>query len=66
MHASATRPAEAMVSAEQLYKAGDKVMHGSFGQGVIVDVRGDVVSVAFPGKGVKKLAASIAPLQKLS
>lgn len=66
MHASATRPAGQMVSAEQLYKSGDKVMHQSFGQGVIVDVRGDVVSVAFPGKGVKKLAASIAPLQKLS
>lgn len=53
-------------SAEQLYKVGDKVLHQSFGQGIIVELRGDVVSVAFPGKGIKKLAASIAPLQKVA
>lgn len=54
------------VTAEIVYKAGEKVRHQTFGDGVIVDVRGDVVSVAFPGKGVKKLAASIAPLEKLA
>lgn len=57
---------QTVTSAEQLYKVGDKVMHQSFGQGVIVELRGDVVSVAFPGKGIKKLAASIAPLQKVA
>ncbi len=51
--------------AEELYKTGEKVMHNSFGEGVIVEVRGDVVTVAFPGKGIKKLAASVAPLKKI-
>ncbi|OGC81588.1 MAG: hypothetical protein A2V81_04905 [Candidatus Abawacabacteria bacterium RBG_16_42_10] len=51
--------------AEELYKVGEKVMHNSFGEGVIVEIRGDVVTVAFPGKGIKKLAASIAPLKKI-
>ncbi len=55
-----------VVSAEQMYHVGDKVIHQSFGQGIIVELRGDVVSVAFPGKGIKKLAASIAPLQKVA
>lgn len=54
------------ITAEVLYKVGEKVRHKSFGDGVVVEVRGDVLSVAFPGKGVKKLASSIAPLEKLA
>ncbi|MBI4836660.1 MAG: UvrD-helicase domain-containing protein [Candidatus Abawacabacteria bacterium] len=54
------------ITAEVLYKTGEKVRHKSFGDGLVVEVRGDVISVAFPGKGVKKLAASIAPLEKLA
>ncbi len=46
---------------------GDKVSHTFFGNGIVVDVKGGVVTVAFedPGVGVKKLALSVAPLKKL-
>jgi hypothetical protein len=47
--------------------SGDKVFHNAFGNGIVVDVRGGVVTVAFedPRVGVKKLALSIAPLKKI-
>lgn len=65
---SPMQPSVATFSKVELvvYKVGEKVRHQSFGDGMIVDVRGDVLSVAFPGKGVKKLASSIAPLEKLA
>lgn len=44
---------------------GDRVAHTIFGNGIVVDVTGGVVTVAFedPKIGVKKLALSIAPLK---
>jgi DNA helicase-2/ATP-dependent DNA helicase PcrA len=47
------------------FKTGDKVSHPKFGQGIVVEVRGDVLKVAFAGLGIKKLSASIAPLTKI-
>lgn len=46
---------------------GDKVSHATFGEGVIVNIQGDVATVAFkkPSVGIKKLALSIAPLDKI-
>lgn len=46
---------------------GDRVSHRSFGEGVVLSVSGGVVTIAFkdPGVGVKKLAISIAPIEKL-
>jgi DNA helicase-2/ATP-dependent DNA helicase PcrA len=46
---------------------GDRVHHGIFGKGIVVDVQGGVVTVAFEDSkiGVKKLALSVAPLKKL-
>ncbi|MBN1494953.1 UvrD-helicase domain-containing protein [Candidatus Peregrinibacteria bacterium] len=46
---------------------GDKVMHTTFGEGVVVSVQGDVATVAFkdPNAGIKRLALSIAPLIKM-
>lgn len=46
---------------------GDKVSHTIFGTGIVVDVTGGVVTVAFEDikVGVKKLALSIAPLKKV-
>jgi DNA helicase-2/ATP-dependent DNA helicase PcrA len=49
---------------EKSFAAGDKVMHPAFGKGTVVAVNGDMVSVAFDGRGVKKLVASLAPLEK--
>jgi DNA helicase-2/ATP-dependent DNA helicase PcrA len=47
------------------YKSGDKVNHPQFGIGRIVQIQGGILKVAFEGKGVKSLAASIAPLEKV-
>ncbi|MBI3788654.1 MAG: DNA helicase UvrD, partial [Ignavibacteriales bacterium] len=50
------------------FRAGDKVKHASFGSGVVIASRvmgeDEEVEVAFVGKGVKKLLASIAGLKK--
>ncbi|HYF91371.1 MAG TPA: DNA helicase PcrA [Symbiobacteriaceae bacterium] len=37
---------------------GDRVRHGKFGDGVVRDVRGDTITVHFPGTGQKVLVAS--------
>lgn len=47
------------------YAIGNRVLHSDFGKGTIVLISGDVLSVAFEGKGIKKLLASIAPLEKM-
>lgn len=46
---------------------GDRVHHSIFGDGIVVDVQGGVVTVAFEDSkiGVKKLALSVAPLKKI-
>lgn len=46
------------------YQEGDRVKHKSFGIGIVVQAKGDEVSVAFEGVGIKKLVSSIAPLKK--
>ncbi len=50
------------------YKVGDRVYHSRFGEGTIIAIdsqRDDqYLQVAFPNQGIKKLAASIAPLEK--
>jgi DNA helicase-2/ATP-dependent DNA helicase PcrA len=38
--------------------AGDRVTHPKFGEGVVRDVRGDTITVHFPGAGQKILVAS--------
>lgn len=48
------------------FAAGDAVRHPVFGQGLVVAVRGGVIEVNFGGSvGVKKLAISIAPIEKV-
>ncbi|MBI4235646.1 UvrD-helicase domain-containing protein [Candidatus Peregrinibacteria bacterium] len=46
---------------------GDRVTHGIFGQGIVIDITGGVITVAFEDSkvGVKKLALSIAPLKRV-
>ncbi len=44
---------------------GDNVRHQVFGTGLVTHIDGSVVTVAFRGKGVKKLNVAFAPLQKL-
>ena len=55
--------------AEQLgLKVGDDVVHGKFGEGVILDVKGEgdkaEATVRFPGVGEKILLLAWAPLKK--
>ena len=63
-----TPTAQAEPRTEQQYQPGDRVYHPAFGTGVVVSsllARGDEeVTVAFEGKGVKKLSAAYAPLQR--
>lgn len=44
---------------------GDNVKHQVFGTGVVTHIDGTVVTVAFKGKGVKKLNVAFAPLEKV-
>ena len=60
---------EKEVQAEAQFKAGDKVKHALFGEGVVIEskVKGEdeEIQVAFVGKGVKRLLASVAKLKKV-
>lgn len=47
-------------------ETGARVKHQLFGIGTVVEVDGDMLSIAFKGKGIKKLNASFAPLELLS
>jgi DNA helicase-2/ATP-dependent DNA helicase PcrA len=51
------------------FKAGDRVSHGLFGEGIVLKVEpaleDEEVTVAFPGKGTKTLLASFAKLRKV-
>ena len=53
--------------AEEKFADGDKVNHPSFGDGIVVERRGDLITIAFTDKkfGIKKFAANIAPLEKI-
>jgi DNA helicase-2/ATP-dependent DNA helicase PcrA len=46
-----------------VYSVGDRVKHTSFGVGEILEVRGDILAVEFENGSLKKLVASIAPLE---
>ncbi len=47
-------------------RMGDHVRHSVFGRGTVISVKGDIVTVAFDGRGVKQLSAAFAKLQKES
>ncbi len=51
------------------FSPGDQVRHSSWGVGTIVAVKGigpkSEITVAFPNKGLKRLAAGIAPIERI-
>lgn len=47
------------------YKDGERVIHETFGPGLIVASQGDTLTIAFSKAGLKKLSAAIAPLRKI-
>ena len=54
--------------AEARFQTGDEVVHEVFGQGIVIESRlsgGDEqVTVAFAGVGLKRLMASMAPMER--
>jgi len=67
--ASTPAPRSASRSDSDQFNAGDKVRHGTFGEGIVVSSSGATgetqVTVAFSGHGVKRLMLSFAPLEKI-
>lgn len=49
----------------QKFRDGEKVNHPEFGEGVVISTQGDIVTVAFKQKGIKKLAIEFAKLKKI-
>jgi hypothetical protein len=47
------------------YKTGDTIKHAEWGEGTIILIAGDVISAAFKGLGIKKIVASVAPIEKV-
>jgi DNA helicase-2/ATP-dependent DNA helicase PcrA len=47
------------------FNIGDRVMHKKFGEGLVVEVKGDTIKVMFDSAGLKHMALGIAPLKKL-
>ncbi len=45
-------------------KDGDRVSHPDFGKGMVISREGDLVTVAFPKLGLRKLSVKYAPLTK--
>lgn len=44
-------------------KVGCKVKHKKFGIGTIIQIKGDIATIAFEGVGIKQLSLAIAPLE---
>ncbi|MHB8631180.1 MAG: ATP-dependent helicase [Candidatus Limnocylindria bacterium] len=66
--AQVNRAARSATTGDTRFRAGDKVRHASFGEGIVVTsaprADDEEVTVAFPANGVKKLMASFAGLEK--
>lgn len=46
-------------------KGGERVIHREFGDGIVVSVSGDIVTVAFKKAGIKRFSAEFAKLKRL-
>ena len=61
------RPQAAKAGAARTFSTGDRVRHAKFGVGTVVSAQPSgsdtILTVAFPGEGVKKLMAGMAPLE---
>jgi len=47
------------------FRDGDRVNHPDFGQGIVIGQDSNLITVAFPKIGIKKLAKRVAPLEKI-
>ena len=46
-------------------KAGDKIKHKAFGEGMVVSVNGKNLTISFPNKGIKILNIDFAPIKRI-
>ncbi len=64
-----SKPKESKVGDYSKYKAGVRVKHVKFGEGMIINVKGEgdnlIVNVAFNGVGIKALSVKYAPMEIL-
>ncbi len=51
---------------ETSYQIGTRIRHAEWGEGTIIQIAGDVLSVAFSGRGIQKIVASVAPIEVVS
>lgn len=60
-------PFENLANKNEL-KDGDKVLHETFGEGIVINISGGVIVIAFKNRchGIKKFALSVAPLTKIT
>jgi len=59
------RDTHIQASPKETFVQGDRVNHGKFGPGLVLESQGNIVTVMFDREGRKKLAADIAPLTKI-
>ena len=61
------KPPEKKSAPSVLWKIGDHLNHKKWGFGVVIDVKGIVITVSFtnPEVGIKKLITKVAPINKL-
>lgn len=64
-YARAATKAGAAASAQTEFSIGDRVRHGKFGEGLVIDQDDKTIIVIFDEAGQKKMAKGIAPLKKI-
>ena len=47
------------------YKGDERIRHEKFGPGLVISSQGDIITVAFKMAGLKKIAVSSAPIEKI-
>lgn len=63
---TSSEPAVRVTSAlTETFRAGDRVRHAKFGEGIVVSSEGDELVAAFAGLGTKTLSLSFAPLERI-
>ena len=56
---------KAAAASKEDLQDGDRVSHPKFGEGMVISIKGNIISIAFDSAGIKKLAMDVAPLTKL-
>ena len=62
-----TTPQKKSPAQRIVWHIGDQLNHKKYGTGIVTEVKGNIITVSFanPAAGVKKLMATVAPINKL-